>query len=133
MPKLAAVRLFAAVVLLSAVTSTIFAAGLASPAAASPAGWSSGSLIDPLQGDPISISCPTASFCAAVDRKRLRPHLRRHFVVVARQNRPEGNGLAQSRARRRASASRWTGSATSSPTTAARGRRPKASTAEAGL
>ena len=51
MPKLAAVRLFAAVVLLSAVTSTIFAAGLASPAAASPAGWSSGTLIDPHPGD----------------------------------------------------------------------------------
>ena len=67
MPKLAAVRLFAAVVLLSAVTSTIFAAGLASPAAASPTGWSSGSLIDPLQGEPTSISCPTSTFCATVD------------------------------------------------------------------
>ena len=58
MPKLAAVRLFAAVVLLSAVTSTIFAAGLASPAAASPAGWSSGLLIDPSHGDPTSTTGP---------------------------------------------------------------------------
>ena len=67
MPKLAAVRLFAAVVLLSAVTSTVFAAGLASPAAASPTGWSSGLLIDPSHGDPTSISCFGTSFCAVVD------------------------------------------------------------------
>ena len=68
MPKLAAVRLFAAVVLLSAVTSTIFAAGLAAPAAASPTGWSQGRLIDPLRGQPTSVSCPTATFCVAVDQ-----------------------------------------------------------------
>jgi hypothetical protein len=67
MPKLAAVRLLAAVVLLSALTSTIFAAGLASPAVASPVGWSSGTLIDPHPGVLLSISCPTATFCAAVD------------------------------------------------------------------
>ncbi len=157
MSKLVTIRLFAAVVLLSAVTSTIFAAGLASPAAASPAvvtltqggptsasvadgagysgqltvtngtgtvsytetastdsgdvvvtfagainastslapgtynvwgtdgdtngdtgtwgfalmirppGWSQGTLIDPPRGHPNSISCPTESFCVAVD------------------------------------------------------------------
>jgi len=67
MPKLAAIRLFAAVALLFATTSAILAAGFPSPAAASTAGWSSGVLIDPLAGEPISVSCPTAGFCVAVD------------------------------------------------------------------
>ena len=67
MAKLAAVRLFAAVVLLFAMTSAIFAAGLPSPAMASPAGWSQGTPIDPLHGQLEAISCPSASFCAAVD------------------------------------------------------------------
>ncbi|MGO9101642.1 MAG: Ig-like domain-containing protein [Mycobacterium sp.] len=67
MPKLGVVRLLAVVMLLSAVTSAMFAAGLSSPAAASPPGWSQGTLIDPEPGQPISISCPTADFCVAAD------------------------------------------------------------------
>ena len=67
MPKLAAVRLFYALVLLFAVTSAIFAGSLPSPAAASPADWSEGTPIDPSQGYLSSISCPTANFCVTVD------------------------------------------------------------------
>ena len=71
MLKPAAVRLFAAALLLFAVTSAMFAAELPS-AAASPdsnaaAGWSHGTLIDALQGQPTSISCPSAKLCTAVD------------------------------------------------------------------
>jgi hypothetical protein len=50
MRKLAVVRLFAAVVLLSAVTSAIFSAGLASPTAASPA------IVTLTQGGPTTAS-----------------------------------------------------------------------------
>ena len=32
-----------------------------------PPGWSQGMLIDPFRGDPLSISCPSTSFCAMVD------------------------------------------------------------------
>jgi hypothetical protein len=67
MSKLAVIRLVAAVALLSAAISAILAAGFASPAAASPAGWSSGTLIDPIAEELTSVSCPTASFCIAVD------------------------------------------------------------------
>ncbi len=67
MPKLAFLRLFAVVALLSAATSAVLAAGLPSPAAASTAGWSSGTLIDPSGSSLESVSCPTASFCVAVD------------------------------------------------------------------
>ncbi len=40
---------------------------VASPAGAAP--WSSGTTIDPAQGYPESISCPTTTFCAAVDQE----------------------------------------------------------------
>ena len=70
--KSGAIRLFAAALLMLAATSAIFAAGLplqaaASPAAGNASGWSQGRLIDPLRGGPTSVSCPMASFCAAVD------------------------------------------------------------------
>ena len=67
MPKLVTICLFAAAVLLSAVTSAMFTAGLPSPAVASSAGRSQGTPIDPSQGYLSSISCPTATFCVAVD------------------------------------------------------------------
>jgi hypothetical protein len=67
MSKLVVTRLVAAVALLVAATSAILAAGLPSPAAASTAGWSSGTLIDASGGGLLSVSCPTASFCVAVD------------------------------------------------------------------
>ncbi|MGA2530491.1 MAG: Ig-like domain-containing protein [Acidimicrobiales bacterium] len=74
----AAVRVFAAFLLLLGVSSAMLVAELASPAAASPAGWTQGTAIDsggwsqatpidPLRGDLTSIACPTATFCAAVD------------------------------------------------------------------
>jgi hypothetical protein len=63
------VVLVVAVALLFAATSAILAAGFPSPAAAATAGWSSGTLIDPGGGYRLtSVSCPRASFCAAVDR-----------------------------------------------------------------
>ena len=75
MPKLTAVRLCAAVVLLSAAASAIVAefpsTVVASPAADIASGWSQGKLIDPLHGGGgglNSVSCPTASFCITVDR-----------------------------------------------------------------
>ena len=72
MSRLAVVRLFAAVLLLLAATSTIFAVEPSQPATASPVtdsatSWSAGTLIDPARGDLWAVSCPTPSFCAAVD------------------------------------------------------------------
>ena len=66
MSRLVLVRLLAVVALLFTATSAILAAGFPSPAAASTAGWSQGTLID-ASGSLTSVSCPTASFCAAVD------------------------------------------------------------------
>ena len=70
MRKLAAIRLFATVLPLLFASSAILAVEFPSASSASPgaeAGWSSGTPIDPLLGQPTSVSCPTASFCAAVD------------------------------------------------------------------
>jgi hypothetical protein len=67
MPKLASIRLFAAVALLAAATSAILAVGLVSPVAASTAGWSSATVIDQAFEGPTSISCPTATFCVVAD------------------------------------------------------------------
>ena len=67
MSKLAFIRLFAVVALLFAATSAILAAGFPSPAGASTAGWSPGTSIDAGAGGLTSVSCPSASFCVAVD------------------------------------------------------------------
>ena len=64
MPKLAAVRLFAAVVLLSALTSTIFAAGFQSPSAASPAGATTTSYVVTTTADGTGLgNCSAAGSC----------------------------------------------------------------------
>ena len=53
----------------AATNVAVFASALRSPAAVNTApGWSQGRLIDPLRGGPNSVSCPTVSFCAAVDK-----------------------------------------------------------------
>ena len=86
--------------------------------------WSSPDSIDVHGNWLVSVSCPTASFCAAVDDSGDVLDLPRQLVVVARQHRRGEPPCGPSPARRRASAPRWTATATSSPTTATRGRRP---------
>jgi len=87
MLKPAAVRLFAAALLLFAVTSAMFAAELPS-AAASPdsnaaAGWSHGTLIDALQGQPTFNLLPVGEIVHRGGRQWERPHLQRQLMVVA--------------------------------------------------
>ena len=69
-PKRAAVGLLAALVVMATPATLVAATVSRAPVsadfdAASP--WSSGSLIDAAMGSPTSVSCPTTSFCVAVD------------------------------------------------------------------
>ena len=62
-------RSIAAFVLLIALASVAFVGGVGSPTAASQRSdqWSAATLIDPPSGYLTSVSCPTATFCLAVD------------------------------------------------------------------
>ena len=130
MSRLAVVRLFAAVLLLLAATSTIFAVEPSQPATASPVtdsatSWSAGTLIDPARGDVSAVSCPTPSFSplwtgmAMSSRTTAARGLR---PIVSTKAWRAYEPLSPSRAQHRASAPLWTGMAMSSRTTAARGR-----------
>ena len=84
--------------------------------------WSSPDEIDP--GNYLeSVSCPTTSFCVAVDAEG-NVFTYNGTVVVTDILDRVGIVSCPSPVRRRASAPPWTRLATSSPTTAARGRRP---------
>ena len=72
LPRLNAVRMLVTALLMISVGSTVLAGGASTTAAAAvshglTAGWSQGSRIDPLLGELTSISCPTPTFCIAVD------------------------------------------------------------------
>jgi len=127
MPKLTAVRLCAAVVLLSqrhrdSRRVSVDGGGFAGRDIAS--GWSQGKLIDPLHGGGgglNSVSCPTASFCITVDR--MGDFLTYNGSSWSSPDEIDQNGLYSVSARQRAFAPRWTAKAMPSPTKAARGRR----------
>ena len=56
------------VVLLLVATSAVCVTMLALPATASSPTWSETPSVDPFEGLPVAVSCPTAGFCAVVDQ-----------------------------------------------------------------